>query len=182
MASARTRLRKNAKNAKKVAPETTRISGEERKRGRDGGFGLAEVLAALVLFSLIAVVTLELVGESARLGAISRQKADGLELATAVATVYSTAPPESLENEFQNQAALASASPCSRAPQQGFYRLPQEREVSLKDLLRQGTWDEGWEVCTRLEKPHDGVYHLFVHVRGPITHVDYDAYLGGENP
>ncbi|RKQ84724.1 type II secretion system protein [Brockia lithotrophica] len=179
MASARTRGRKNGE---KAIPEISRILGKRRRCERDGGFGLAEVLAALVLFSLIAIVTLELVGESARIGAISRQKADGLELATAVATVYTTAPPASLEDEWQNQANLASTAPCPGAPHPGFYRLPQEREISLRALLPQGTWEEGWEVCTRLEKPYAGVYHLFVHVRGPLTHVDYDAYLRGEGP
>lgn len=180
MASAQAR---GQKNGEKAVPEISRNSGKEQRCKGDGGFGLAEVLAALVLFSLIAVVTLELVGESARLGAISRQKADGLELATAAAIVYTTAPPASLESEWQNQAALAGATPCPPgAPHPGFYHLPQEREISLKALLPQGTWEEGWEVCTRLEKPYAGVYHLFVHVRGPLTHVDYDAYLRGENP
>ncbi|QZA32929.1 prepilin-type N-terminal cleavage/methylation domain-containing protein [Hydrogenibacillus sp. N12] len=139
-------------------------------------FTLVEVLAALLLLTVVSLIVLSLVLGSTQINALSQDKREALHVALAIVEAYRKLSAEDLNDEFQSPSPACADAP---DPTSGWHVPPEPRLNGIPDRLL-----FRYSVCVKLEKPYRNntdapLYKLAVRVKGPMGEVTHEALVGG---
>ncbi|MBE3564051.1 MAG: prepilin-type N-terminal cleavage/methylation domain-containing protein [Hydrogenibacillus schlegelii] len=138
-------------------------------------FTLVEVLAALLLLTVVSLIVLSLVLGSTQINALSQDKREALHVALAIVEAYRQLSAEDLNDEFKSPPPACADAP---DPTQEWHVPPEPRLSGIpeRQLSRYG-------VCVKLEPYRNNtdapLYKLAVWVKGPMGEVTHEALVGG---
>ncbi|MBE3549927.1 MAG: hypothetical protein BLITH_0323 [Brockia lithotrophica] len=135
------------------------------------GFSLVEVLVALGLVALLAVVGFELLAGAARLTALREEREGAYRLARAIGDMYRHLPAQETSREAQNFVATG----CGGSPE--FSPLPAARKDEFPGELL-GTYVP----CIRYVPTSEGYTLLVVRVHGLHTEAEERVFLPAASP